>query len=98
MCQVEARAESTWHNISVCLAEGSPVGADMDTPPSHGAMMQCPRQGCGGIATFGTYTFVEGDDSAFVDDETDRGPINRPKTQEVWHCPACGGYFSNKSK
>ena len=71
----------------------------MDSP-QYGATMNCPRKGsgCPGTATFGSHTFAEGDDCAFVDDATGRGPINPMETKDVWHCPSCGRYFWNKSK
>ena len=64
--------------------------------PAHGATMACPRKSCAGTATFGVHMVTQGPDVAFVDDDTNRGPINEAEPKEVWHCPSCGNYFYDK--
>jgi hypothetical protein len=60
--------------------------------------MPCPRKFCTGTATFGIYVVTEGDDVAFVHDDSGRGPINEAQEKEVWHCPSCGTFFYDAPK
>jgi hypothetical protein len=71
--------------------------------PIDGEERECPGiQGgvrCNGKVIFGTYTLTYGDDIAFVDDVTERGPINKKSERKpAWHCNACGHYFLERAE
>ena len=65
--------------------------------PLDGTRRECPGYGCPGTAIFGTYTLVEGDTSVFMDNASERGPINRSEVKPAWLCNTCGHYFFEKA-
>jgi hypothetical protein len=76
----------------------TPPGMSIKWHEASAEAMPLPAKNCNGTAVYGTYLLTEGDDTAFVDDETGRGPINRSEHKSAWHCGTCGHYWIEKPK